>query len=180
VQEGGTPIKYHADGSVEMSSSPREMRNFGGRDYVLEESIVGDFALVKAWKADTRGNLVFRGTARNFNADAATSGKICIAEVEEIVQAGSLHPDEIHVPGVYVHRLVLGNGYEKRIEKRTMSDGGNAAESLAQKLSPERLRIVKRAALEFTDGQPVRQPRDRHPHPLEQFRPARRSDRVLQ
>jgi 3-oxoacid CoA-transferase len=68
VQEGGTPIKYHADGSVEMSSSPREMRNFGGRDYVLEESIVGDFALVKAWKADTRGNLVFRGTARNFNA----------------------------------------------------------------------------------------------------------------
>jgi acyl CoA:acetate/3-ketoacid CoA transferase alpha subunit len=68
VQEGGTPIKYHADGSVEIESEPRELRRFGGRDYVMEEAIVGDFALVKAWKGDTRGNLVFRGTGRNFNA----------------------------------------------------------------------------------------------------------------
>ena len=152
VQEGGSPIKYRADGSVEIESEPREVRNFGGRDFVMEEAIVGDYALVKAWKADTRGNLVFRGTARNFNEDAASAGKICIAEVEEIVEAGQIHPDDIHVPGVYVHRLIQGGGYEKRIEKRTMSLGDDAAASLAASLSPERLRIVKRAALEFEDG----------------------------
>jgi len=119
----------------------------------VQEAIIGDFALVKAWKADTRGNLVFRGTSRNFNADAATAGKICIAEVEEIVEAGALHPDEIHLPGVYVHRLVKGAAYEKRIEKRTTREVGvDAAESLTSTLSPERLRIVKRAALEFRDG----------------------------
>lgn len=155
VQEGGTPIKYRPDGSVEVESEPRELRNFGGRDFVLEQAIVGDYALVKAWKADTRGNLVFRGTTRNFNEDAATAGKICIAEVEEIVPAGSLNPDEIHVPGVYVHRLIQGAGYEKRIEKTTVSMGDSPAESLAQSLSAERLRIVKRAALEFEDGQYV-------------------------
>ena len=82
IQEGGAPIKYNSDGSVAITSAPREMRRFGDRDYVMEEAIVGDFALVKAWKADKRGNLVFRGTSRNFNADAATAGKICIAEVE--------------------------------------------------------------------------------------------------
>jgi len=119
----------------------------------VQEAIIGDFALVKAWKADTRGNLVFRGTSRNFNADAATAGKICIAEVEEIVEAGALHPDEIHLPGVYVHRLVKGAAYEKRIEKRTTREVGvDAAESLTSTLSPERLRIVKRASLEFRDG----------------------------
>jgi len=107
---------------------------------------------VKAWKADTRGNLVFRGTSRNFNADAATAGTICIAEVEEIVEAGEIAPDDVHLPGVYVHRLVQGGPYEKRIEKRTTSSGGDAAQSLAKKLSAERLRIVKRAALEFRDG----------------------------
>lgn len=153
VQEGGTPIKYHADGSVEIESEPRELRRFGGRDYVMEEAIVGDFALVKAWKGDTRGNLVFRGTSRNFNADAATAGKVCIAEVEEIVEAGDLHPDEIHLPGVYVHRLVKGGSYEKRIEKRTTREPGvDAVASLTSKLPAGRLRIVKRAALEFRDG----------------------------
>ena len=88
VQEGGTPVKYRADGSVEIESEPRELRNFDGRDYVMERAIKGDFSLVKAWKADTRGNLVFKGTARNFNVDAATAGKVCIAEVEEIVGVG--------------------------------------------------------------------------------------------
>jgi len=115
---------------------------------------VGDFSIVKAWKADTRGNLVFRGTGRNFNVDAAMAGKICIAEVEEIVQAGAIPPDQVHLPGVYVHRVVQGQSYEKRIEKR-MTGGGasaNAAEMIAQTLSPERLRIVKRAAMEFEDG----------------------------
>jgi len=153
VQEGGAPIKYKADGSgdIEIASSPRELRQFGKRYFVLEEAIVGDYALVKAWKADTRGNLVFRGTARNFNVDAATAGKICIAEVEEIVEAGEIDPDDVHLPGVYVHRVIKGPSYEKRIEKRTLSLGGDM-ESSATKLSPDRLRIVKRAALEFRDG----------------------------
>jgi 3-oxoacid CoA-transferase subunit A len=84
---------------------------------VLEAGIFADFALVKAWKADRLGNLVFRKTARNFNPMAATCGKVCIAEVEEIVEVGELDPDTIHTPGIFVHRLVLGTAYEKRIEK---------------------------------------------------------------
>jgi len=151
VQEGGVPIKYRSDGSVEIESEARELRRFGERDFVLEQAIKGDFALIKAWKADTRGNLVFRSTARNFNVDAATAGKICIAEVEEIVEAGEIDPDDVHLPGVYVHRVIKGPSYEKRIEKRTLSLGGDM-ESSATKLSPDRLRIVKRAALEFRDG----------------------------
>ena len=97
IEEGGFPIKYKDDGSgeVEIASKPRERRNFNGRDYIMEESITGDFSLVKAWKADTRGNLVFRRTALNFNADMAKAGKICVAEVEEIVPAGELDPDEV-------------------------------------------------------------------------------------
>merc|ERR1740117_1033952 len=154
VQEGGTPIKYNADGSVQIESEPRELRNFDGQDYVMERGIVGDFALVKAQKADTRGNLVFNGTARNFNADAAMSGKICIAEVEEIVEAGEIPPDQGHLPGVFVHRIIKGT-FEKRIEKVTTGAGANAAEAaaaIASKLNPGRLRIVKRAAREFKDG----------------------------
>jgi len=152
VQEGGCPIKYNADGTVAIASEPRELRRFGDREYVMERAIVGDFSLVKAWKADTRGNLVFRSTSCNFNADAATAGRVCIAEVEEIVEAGEIPPDQVHLPGIYVHRLVMGRLYEKRIEKKTRSIGDNPAASLAEKLSPERLRIVKRAALEFRDG----------------------------
>ena len=88
-------------------------------DYIMEEGIFADIAIVKAWKADATGNLVFRKTARNFNAPAATCGKICIAEVEEIVPTGSLDPDSIHLPGIYVHRLIQGE-HEKRIEQRTV------------------------------------------------------------
>merc|ERR1711972_274612 len=104
-------------------SKPRESRNFNGQDYVMEEAIVGDFALVKAWKADERGNLVWKGTARNFNPDCARAGEVCIAEVEEIVSVGELSPEEIHLPGIYVQRVVKGESYEKRIEKKTMSSG---------------------------------------------------------
>ena len=86
----------------------------------MEQGIVGDFALVKAWKADPLGNLVFRKTARNFNPLAAMSGKVTIAEVEEIVEVGELDPDAIHTPGVYVQRVLLGTNYEKRIERRTV------------------------------------------------------------
>jgi acyl CoA:acetate/3-ketoacid CoA transferase alpha subunit len=104
IEKGGFPIKYKSDGSgeVEIASRPRERRTFNGRDYLLEESIRGDFSLVKAWKADTRGNLVFKRTALNFNADMAKAGNICVAEVEEIVEAGELDPDQVHLSGVYV------------------------------------------------------------------------------
>jgi 3-oxoacid CoA-transferase len=113
----------------------------------MEESIRGDFALVKAWKADTRGNLVFRRTARNFNADMAKAGRICVAEVEEIVEAGEIDPDEVHLSGVFVHRLVKGPSYEKRIEFVTEDKGGGAIS-----ITGTRERIVRRVAKEFEDG----------------------------
>ena len=114
----------------------------------MEEAIHGDFALVKAWKADTRGNLIFRKTARNFNPDCARAGRICIAEVEEIVPAGELNPDEVHLPGIYVNRLIQGRGYEKRIEKETLRAEGDAP----SKVNPLRERIIRRAAKELQDG----------------------------
>lgn len=97
---------------------PREARRFNGRDFILEESITGDFSIVKGWKADTLGNVVFKKTGRNFNPDVAGAGKICIVEVEEIVQPGELDPDNIHLPACYVHRLIKGERYEKKIEFR--------------------------------------------------------------
>ncbi len=128
VQEGGFPIKLSKDGkSTLISSEKREVREFNGRNYIMENSITGDFALIKGWKGDTKGNIVFRKTARNFNADAATAGKICIAEVEELVHEGELDPDEIHLPGVYVHRIIKGNNYEKRIEKITTIENQQAS-----------------------------------------------------
>lgn len=116
----GIPGFYTATGVGTPIAEGKEHKDFNGRTYILEEGIVGDFALVKAWKADTLGNLVFRKTARNFNPLAAMAGKITIAEVEEIVEVGELEPDEIHTPGVYVQRVLLGTNYEKRIERRTV------------------------------------------------------------
>lgn len=98
IQEGGFAIKLTADGSVAIPSAPREVRQFNGRNFVMEEGITGDFALVRAWKGDTDGNLVFKGTARNFNVDAAKAGKITIAEVEELVQPGDIHPGKLKLP----------------------------------------------------------------------------------
>eukprot|EP01098_Paradermamoeba_levis_P002000 TRINITY_DN1230_c0_g1_i1.p1 TRINITY_DN1230_c0_g1~~TRINITY_DN1230_c0_g1_i1.p1 ORF type:complete len:351 (+),score=126.29 TRINITY_DN1230_c0_g1_i1:240-1292(+) len=132
-------------------NKPRETKVFHGKEYVLEESIRGDFALVKAWKADALGNLVFKGTARNFNPNMATAAKVTIAEVEEIVPVGSLSPNEIHVPGVFVKRLIKGSNYEKRIERLTL-DQGPVAKSGGKKDDALRERIIKRAALEFKDG----------------------------
>ena len=154
IAAGGFPIKYKSDGSgaVEISSKPRETRLFNGREYVMEEAIVGDISLVKAWKADTRGNLVFRGTARNFNPDCAKSGKFCIAEVEHIVEAGELHPDEVHLPGIFVHRVVKATSNEKRIEQRTEQAEGDNNANAKPVLKGERGRIVRRAAKEFKDG----------------------------
>ena len=116
----GIPGFYTATGVGTPIAEGKETKEFNGKTYLLEEGIVGDFALVKAWKADTLGNLVYRKTSRNFNPLAAMAGKITIAEVEEIVEPGELDPDEIHTPGIYVQRLLVGTNYEKRIERRTV------------------------------------------------------------
>ena len=114
----GIPAFYTATGFGTEVAEGKPTAEFDGRHYVMERGIVADLAIVKAWKADDTGNLVFRKTARNFNVPAATCGRVCVAEVEEIVPRGSLNPDTIHLPGIYVHRLVQGE-HEKRIEQRT-------------------------------------------------------------
>ena len=115
----GIPGFYTKTGVGTVIAEGKEVKTFDGQDYILERGIVADLSIVKAWKADPSGNLVFRKTARNFNVPAATCGRICVAEVEEIVPMGSLDPDAIHLPGIYVHRLVVGP-HEKRIEQRTV------------------------------------------------------------
>lgn len=115
----GIPGFYTATGVGTVIADGKEIKEFDGKSYVLERGIVADLAIVKAWKADPSGNLVFRKTARNFNVPAASCGKICIVEVEEIVPLGSLDPDHIHLPGIYVHRIITGK-HEKRIEHRTV------------------------------------------------------------
>ena len=122
IADGGLPMLHNAEGEVVKTSEPKETRAFDGLNYVLEPAITGDYALVKAWKADETGNLVFRKTARNFNPMMATAGRVTIAEVEEIVPAGELDPDHVHTSGVFVQRLVLGASYEKRIEQLTVRD----------------------------------------------------------
>ncbi len=114
----GIPGFYTATGVGTVIAEGKDVKVFNGREYILETGIVADLSIVKAWKADPSGNLVFRKTARNFNPPAATCGKVCVVEVEEIVPLGSLDPDTIHLPGIYVHRLIQGQ-HEKRIEQRT-------------------------------------------------------------
>ncbi|MGB7319859.1 MAG: CoA transferase subunit A [Albidovulum sp.] len=114
----GIPGFYTKTGVGTVIAEGKEVKTFDGQDYILERGIFADLSIVKAWKADETGNLVFRKTARNFNPPAATCGRICVAEVEEIVPTGSLDPDMIHRPGIYVHRLIQGD-HEKRIENRT-------------------------------------------------------------
>ncbi|MEH7095291.1 CoA transferase subunit A [Neobacillus vireti] len=113
----GIPAFYTATGVGTPIGEGKELKEFDGRTYLMERGIVGDYALVKAWKADPYGNLVFRKTSRNFNPLAATAGKTTIVEVEELVGMGELDPDEIHTPGIYVQRIVKGNVFEKRIER---------------------------------------------------------------
>lgn len=115
----GIPGFYTKTGVGTVIAEGKDVKIFDGQEYIMETGIVADLAIVKAWKADPSGNLVFRKTARNFNPPAATCGKICVAEVEEIVPLGSLDPDSIHLPGIYVHRIVQGE-HEKRIEQRTV------------------------------------------------------------
>ena len=115
----GIPAFFTATGVGTRVAEGKEVRSFGERDYVMETGLVADLSIVKAWKGDARGNLVFRKTARNFNPMMAAAGKVCVAEVEEIVPVGSLDPDCIHTPGIYVDRIVQGT-FEKRIEQRTV------------------------------------------------------------
>jgi len=150
IQHGGAPIRYNPDGSIAEPSIPRESRIFNGREYIMEEAITGDFALIKAWRADKAGNIQFRKTARNFNEPMCTAGKITIVEVEELVD--EIPPDQVHVPGIYIQRVCVSDHFEKRIEKRTItaeSDAEPKPQSAGQKM---RERIIRRAALEFEDG----------------------------
>jgi 3-oxoacid CoA-transferase subunit A len=118
----GIPGFYTKTGVGTQVAEGKEVKNFDGQDYILERGIFADLSIVKAWKADETGNLVFRKTARNFNVPAATCGKVCVVEVEEIVPTGSLDPDSIHLPGVYVQRMILGAPYDKKIEFRTVRE----------------------------------------------------------
>ena len=124
VSEGGLPQLYAPDGSVRKASPKKETRDFGGRTYVLESALHADFALIKAWRGDELGNLVFRKTARNFSPMMATAAKVTIAEVEELVQPGMLDADSVHTPCIYVDRIFVGPKYEKRIEQRTVRKRG--------------------------------------------------------
>lgn len=154
VHEGGSPIKYNKDGKIEIASNQRQSQLFDGKSYIMEEAITGDFALIKAWKADPAGNLVFRKSARNFNPTMAKAAKTTIVEVEEIVGLGEIEPDNVHLPGIYVDKIVKGEKYEKRIEKVTVQKLSDSVESIVKKnpAAERRERIIRRVALEFKDG----------------------------
>ncbi len=119
----GIPGFYTKTGVGTVIAEGKEHKEFDGQTYIMETGIVADLSIVKAWKGDAQGNLIYRKTARNFNPNAATCGRICVAEVEEIVPVGSLEPDLIHTPGIFVHRIIQGS-HEKRIEQRTISAAG--------------------------------------------------------
>jgi len=159
VQHGSFPKRHDASGNVVAWTQEKETRIFNDKTYLLEETITTDYAIIKGHKADTMGNVVFHSTARNFNPDCARAGRVCIVEVEEIVEPGVLKPDEIHLPGVYVHRIVKGELYERRIEKLTTrsrpggtasGEGGTGGSGTLR--SPAYHVIARRAAREFKEG----------------------------
>ncbi|XP_076179844.1 succinyl-CoA:3-ketoacid CoA transferase isoform X2 [Ptiloglossa arizonensis] len=150
IQEGDVILKYDKDGNPEVSGVPRTVAQFNNRHYIMETAIRGDFALVKAWKADKAGNLIFRKSARNFNPVMCKAAKVAIVEVEEIVEIGELDPNHIHLPGIFVDRIIKGPSYEKRIEKILTKE--TTKPKKVRPASKARDRIVKRAALEFKDG----------------------------
>uniref|UniRef100_A0A7E4ZS85 Succinyl-CoA:3-ketoacid-coenzyme A transferase n=1 Tax=Panagrellus redivivus TaxID=6233 RepID=A0A7E4ZS85_PANRE len=154
IQEGGAPIKYSGaeKGKIEIASSPRETRQFNGINYVLEEAITGDYALIKAWRADTLGNVQFRLTAGNFNVPMCKASKCTIIEVEEIVEPGTIAPNDVHIPSIYCHRLVKGQSYKKPIERLQNAKPKGAPAEATTPAAKTREIIAKRAALEFTDG----------------------------
>ena len=126
IADGGMPWRYNPDGTVAIASPPKETRVFGARRYVLEEGIHADFALVHAELGDTEGNLVFDKTAMNFNPLAAMAGKVTLAQVERLVEPGEIDPGAVHLPGVFVQRIVCTGPQNTRIEKRTVNAGGRA------------------------------------------------------
>ncbi|XP_055324161.1 succinyl-CoA:3-ketoacid coenzyme A transferase 1, mitochondrial isoform X2 [Sitodiplosis mosellana] len=152
VHEGGSPIKYKEDGNVEITSGKRQEQMFNGISYIMEEAIVGDYALIKAQKADELGNLVFSKSARNFNPTMCRAAKCTIVEVEEIVPAGSIDPEQVHIPSIFVHRIIQGGNYEKRIERLKITSASTGASGELSGAEKMRERIVRRAALEFEDG----------------------------
>tara|TARA_B100000513_G_scaffold134668_1_gene60558 strand:- start:3526 stop:4230 length:705 start_codon:yes stop_codon:yes gene_type:complete len=121
----GIPAFFTPAGYGTEVGEGKEVRDFNGKPHILESALTADFAIVKAWKGDTAGNLIYKGTARNFNPPMAMAGKITLAEVEELVQPGELDPNEIHTPGIFVQRIFKGDKYEKRIEQRTVISKGN-------------------------------------------------------
>ena len=121
----GIPAFFTPAGYGTEVGEGKEVRDFNGKPHILESALTADFAIVKAWKGDPAGNLIYKGTARNFNPPMAMAGKITIAEVEELVQPGELDPNEIHTPGIFVQRIFKGDKYEKRIEQRTVISKGN-------------------------------------------------------
>lgn len=119
----GIPAFYTKTGVGTVVAEGKEVRQFHGEDYVMETGLTADLSFVKAYRGDELGNLVYRRTARNFNPMMATAGRVCVAEVEELVPVGSLDPDQVHTPGIYVDRILQGTAYEKRIERRTVREG---------------------------------------------------------
>ncbi|ODM88669.1 Succinyl-CoA:3-ketoacid coenzyme A transferase 1, mitochondrial, partial [Orchesella cincta] len=154
IHEGGAPIKYTSNGKVEIMSQARESRQFDGREYIMEEAISGDFALVKAWKADRAGNLIFRKTAWNFNPPMCKATGVTIVEVEEIVDVDQIPPEHVHVPGIYVHRVIQGKGYEKRIEVVKLLANSAEAREVGRDKPAKMIRekIARGDALEFRNG----------------------------
>ena len=164
-EHGGLPILNFPDGGKPLIVNlPKESRIFDGKKYLLENALKTNFSLIKGWKADTEGNLIFRKSARNFNVDMAKAAKVCIAEVEEIVPAGELDPDHIHLPSIFVHRLVVTGKYQKRVEYLTTSTPNSDYEDSwfspkiangtisCPEMTKKRLRIAKRAAKEIKSG----------------------------
>ncbi|MCL4164699.1 UNVERIFIED_CONTAM: hypothetical protein GTU68_050421, partial [Idotea baltica] len=149
----GIPGFYTKTGVGTVIAEGKDVKNWNGQDYILEEGIFADLAIVKAWKADETGNLIFRKTARNFNPPAAMCGKVCVVEVEEIVPTGSLDPDHIHLPGVFVHRIIQGD-HEKRIEQRTVRTRreNRFCRERGSIIMWDRNQMAARAALELEDG----------------------------
>uniref|UniRef100_A0A669AXL6 Succinyl-CoA:3-ketoacid-coenzyme A transferase n=1 Tax=Oreochromis niloticus TaxID=8128 RepID=A0A669AXL6_ORENI len=151
VGENAEFERQYLSGELEVELTP-QVREFGGRHYVMEKAITGDFALIKAWKADKAGNIVFRKTARNFNQPMCKAAKTTIVEVEEVVEVGTFAAEDIHIPSIYVHRVVQGASYEKRIEKRTVRKSQEEKPKPKKESDIVRERIIRRAALEFEDG----------------------------
>ena len=149
---GNFPVKYNPEGSVQKYSSPKEERIFDGRTYVMEKAIKGDVACIKAWKGDTDGNLVFKATAQNFNPDMAKAAKVTVAEIEELVDAGELKPEEIHLPGIFVDRVYVGEHFLRRIEKKTYKNQLQNCDPLETTKTESRKKICRRVANEFKDG----------------------------